>query len=64
MEASVEQALEAEREKTGWTVYLSLSTAIIAVFGGGGVTRVWRQLERSHLREAERRGSESIQSVR
>ncbi len=32
VEASVEQALEAEREKTGWTVYLSLSTAIIAVF--------------------------------
>ena len=32
VEASVEHALEAEREKTGWTVYLSLSTAIIAVF--------------------------------
>lgn len=32
VEASVERALEAEREKTGWTVYLSLSTAIIAVF--------------------------------
>ena len=32
VEASVEQALEAEREKSGWTVYLSLSTAIIAVF--------------------------------
>jgi hypothetical protein len=32
VEASVERALEAEREKTSWTVYLSLSTAIIAVF--------------------------------
>lgn len=32
VEASVERALESEREKTGWTVYLSLSTAIIAVF--------------------------------
>ena len=32
VEASVERALEVEREKTGWTVYLSLSTAIIAVF--------------------------------
>src|SRR5882724_11139859 len=32
VEASVEQALETEREKSGWTVYLSLSTAIIAVF--------------------------------
>ena len=32
VEASVERALEAAREKTGWTVYLSLSTAIIAVF--------------------------------
>jgi hypothetical protein len=32
VEASVEHALEAEREKTAWTVYLSLSTAIIAVF--------------------------------
>jgi hypothetical protein len=32
VEESVERALEAEREKTGWTVYLSLSTAIIAVF--------------------------------
>jgi hypothetical protein len=32
VEASVEHALEAEREKSGWTVYLSLSTAIIAVF--------------------------------
>lgn len=32
VESSVERALEAEREKTGWTVYLSLSTAIIAVF--------------------------------
>jgi hypothetical protein len=32
VEASVEHALEAEREKTGWTMYLSLSTAIIAVF--------------------------------
>ena len=32
VEASVELALEAERAKTGWTVYLSLSTAIIAVF--------------------------------
>lgn len=32
VEASVERALEAEREATGWLVYLSLSTAIIAVF--------------------------------
>jgi hypothetical protein len=32
VEASVEQALEAERKKASWTVYLSLSTAIIAVF--------------------------------
>jgi hypothetical protein len=32
VEASVEHALEAEREKSSWTVYLSLSTAIIAVF--------------------------------
>ncbi|HEY3665048.1 MAG TPA: DUF4337 domain-containing protein [Polyangiaceae bacterium] len=32
VEASVEHALEAERAKSGWTVYLSLSTAIIAVF--------------------------------
>src|SRR5450432_2370945 len=32
VDASVERALDAEREKTGWTVYLSLSTAIIAVF--------------------------------
>jgi hypothetical protein len=32
VEASVERALEAEREKSGWTVYLALSTAIIAVF--------------------------------
>ena len=32
VEASVEQALEAEREQSGWTMYLSLSTAIIAVF--------------------------------
>jgi Domain of unknown function (DUF4337) len=32
VEASVEHALEAERERSGWTVYLSLSTAIIAVF--------------------------------
>jgi hypothetical protein len=32
VEESVERALEAEREQTGWTVYLSLSTAIIAVF--------------------------------
>jgi len=32
VEQSVERALEAEREKSGWTVYLSLSTAIIAVF--------------------------------
>ena len=32
VDSSVERALEAEREKTGWTVYLSLSTAIIAVF--------------------------------
>jgi hypothetical protein len=32
VDESVERALEAEREKAGWTVYLSLSTAIIAVF--------------------------------
>lgn len=32
VEESVERALEAERKETGWTVYLSLSTAIIAVF--------------------------------
>src|SRR4051812_13290002 len=32
VEQSVERALEAEREKSSWTVYLSLSTAIIAVF--------------------------------
>ncbi|HEY4105354.1 MAG TPA: DUF4337 domain-containing protein [Polyangiaceae bacterium] len=36
VESSVERVLEHEREeeraKTGWTVYLSLSTAIIAVF--------------------------------
>lgn len=32
VEESVERALEAEREKSSWTVYLSLSTAIIAVF--------------------------------
>ena len=31
VEASVERALEAERDATGWLVYLSLSTAIIAV---------------------------------
>ena len=32
VEQSVERALEEEREKSSWTVYLSLSTAIIAVF--------------------------------
>jgi len=32
VEASVERALEVERAKAGWIVYLSLSTAIIAVF--------------------------------
>ena len=32
VDESVERALEAEREKSGWTTYLSLSTAIIAVF--------------------------------
>ena len=32
VDASVERALEVEREKNGWIVYLSLSTAIIAVF--------------------------------
>ena len=32
VDASVERALESEREKAGWTTYLSLSTAIIAVF--------------------------------
>jgi Domain of unknown function (DUF4337) len=32
VESSVERALEFEREKSAWTVYLSLSTALIAVF--------------------------------
>ncbi len=32
VDASVERAFESEREKAGWTTYLSLSTAIIAVF--------------------------------
>jgi hypothetical protein len=31
IDASVERALEAEEKKSGWSVYLSLSTAIIAV---------------------------------
>jgi hypothetical protein len=32
VEASVERAIEAEQKKNGWNAYLSLSTAIIAVF--------------------------------
>ena len=32
VDESVERALEAEREKSNWITYLSLSTAIIAVF--------------------------------
>src|SRR5450432_3427568 len=32
VEASVERAFEAEYQKDRWTTYLSLSTAIIAVF--------------------------------